>query len=90
MTHESGRTGQQLKQFLRRKVYFSEDLKADRQRSIEMIGGLFQYFMADVNRLPAGYAEQASERAPHLVVCDYIAGMTDGYCARVYAGLLSR
>ena len=90
MTPESGRTGQQLKQFLRKKVYFSEDLKADRQRSIEMIGGLFQYFMADVNRLPAGYAEQARERAPHFVVCDYIAGMTDGYCARVYAGLLSR
>jgi dGTPase len=59
-------------------------LGADRERSMSAIGELFRYFLADPDRLPEPYAEQAREMPPHRVVCDYIAGMTDGFFNRTY------
>jgi dGTPase len=49
-----------------------------------MIGGLFRGFVDDPGRLPEPYRRQASEGAAHRVVCDYIAGMTDGFLRRTY------
>jgi dGTPase len=73
-----------LKRFLYAKVYASDALGADRERSMSAIGELFRYFLADPDRLPEPYAEQAREMPPHRVVCDYIAGMTDGFFNRTY------
>jgi dGTPase len=49
-----------------------------------MIAELFTYFLADPGRLPEAYSSQARSDAPHRVVCDYIAGMTDSYFRRTY------
>jgi dGTPase len=73
-----------LKAFLRRSVYFSELLAEERRRSAAMISELFGYFLDDPARLPESYREQACGQPPHRVVCDYIAGMTDGFFRRTY------
>jgi dGTPase len=73
-----------LKDFLRRHVYFSAALLEERGRTAEMIANLFQYFLERPGRLPSPYDELAAREAPHRVVCDYIAGMTDGFCRRTY------
>jgi dGTP triphosphohydrolase len=39
----------------------------------------------DLNRLPL---RERPEKPLHRAVCDYIAGMTDGYFLRVYTALL--
>ena len=60
----------------------------DRQRSMAMIGRLFEFFLEDTGRLPLSYAEQASAQFPARVVCDYIAGMTDVFFRRTYEQLI--
>ena len=83
-TPEAGQASRDLKRFLYARVYASTALGADRQRSMDAIAELFRYFLADPGRLPEAYAERSQEEPPHRVICDYIAGMTDGYFNRVY------
>jgi dGTPase len=73
-----------LKRFLYAKVYASTALGEDRHRSMEMIGELFRFFLDCPDRLPEAYREQAEGEPAHRVVCDYIAGMTDGFFRRTY------
>lgn len=72
-----------LKRFLRVHVYYSEALVAERGRSAAAVAELFQFFVENPGRLPEPYRE--SEMPVHRVVCDYIAGMTDGFFRRTYA-----
>ena len=64
---------------------------------MERLARLFGYLMAHPERLPDFRDPPQPEDSPdqpeakplHRAVCDYIAGMTDGYFQRVYAALLS-
>jgi dGTPase len=88
LTESAAATGRELKQFLHRKVYNSEELLRERNRSVRMIAELFGYYLEHPERLPQPYRDQAEEGHPHRVICAYIAGMTDGYCQRVYHDLV--
>jgi dGTPase len=83
-TPESAETNLALKRFLHARVYSSPALGEERQRSAAMIAELFELFLRDPEQMPAPYSEMASAQAPHRVVCDYIAGMTDGFFLRTY------
>jgi len=83
-TVDGAATSRALKRFLFETVYSSPALGMDRQRSVAMIGELFQFFLSDPGRLPEPYRRQAAEEPAHRVVCDYIAGMTDGFFQRTY------
>lgn len=88
-TPETATASRDLKRLLFRKVYSSPALAADRNRSMEMIGALFRWFVDDPVRLPDPYSEQAQSEPPHRVVCDYIAGMTDVFFRRTYEQMLA-
>jgi dGTPase len=75
----------QLKSFLRRNVYESEDLAASRRRSAAQLEELFEFLLVHPECLPASYLEESSAQPLHRQVCDYIAGMTDGFFARTCA-----
>ena len=77
-------TSASLKQLLHRRVYDSPLLSENRSRSMAMIGELFHWFLDHPERLPDSYVQRSLGEAPHRVVCDYIAGMTDVYFRRVY------
>lgn len=83
-TPEAAQLSRDLKQFLYTKVYTAPELSRDRSASMRRIGELFRYFLEDPARLPDNYRERALEEPAHHVICDYIAGMTDNYFARVY------
>jgi dGTPase len=53
-----------------------------------MLAELFEYFLEHPAGLPAAYREQAADQPPHRVVCDYIAGMTDGFFHRTYRRII--
>jgi dGTPase len=89
-TPETAATSRVLKQFLYDRVYDSPDLKEDRQRSMSLIGELFQFFLDHPDRLPQPYDELARNEPPHRVVCDYIAGMTDVFFHRTYEAMIGR
>ena len=81
-TPETAETSRQLKNFLYTKVYASPELSTERSRWVSRIGELFQFFLDHPDRLPEPYAGQARHSPPYRVVCDYIAGMTDGFFRR--------
>jgi dGTPase len=73
-----------LKQFLHHTLYYSEPMAGERRRSAAQIAELFEFWVAHPGKLPANYVESLSNSPIHRVVCDYIAGMTDGYFLRCY------
>ncbi|MEK7751398.1 MAG: HD domain-containing protein, partial [Acidobacteriota bacterium] len=73
-----------LKRFLRDRVYFTPELMAERARSAAMMAELFEWFLSDPGRMPEAYREGLGNEPPHRLVCDYIAGMTDGFFRRTY------
>jgi dGTPase len=81
-TPPSGETNAKLKRFLHRALYSSGRLTDERERTAGLIGELFRYFLEQPDRLPELYREQARIHPAHRVVCDYIAGMTDGFFLR--------
>jgi dGTPase len=83
-TPEIAETGRQLRRFLHARVYETPALVEGRQESAALVGELFQFFLDRPERLPPGHREEAGSEPLHRVVCDYIAGMTDSYCRRVY------
>ncbi len=87
-TPESKVANQELKRFLHRHVYSSEALASERSKSTAMIAELFQFFVEDPARLPDHHRELSHTEPIHRVVCDYIAGMTDGFLHRNYDQML--
>ena len=77
-------TGREMKAFLHRAVYDSPPLVAERQRSSAMIAELFEHYLEHPGRMPPPYSDQVSGQPVHQIVCDYIAGMTDGFFERTY------
>jgi dGTPase len=73
-----------LKRFLHHRVYDTAPLRAERETAAAMIAELFQLFLNQPSLMPEAYAARTRVEAPHRVVCDYIAGMTDGYFRRSY------
>ncbi|HYP08360.1 MAG TPA: dNTP triphosphohydrolase [Bryobacteraceae bacterium] len=80
----AGETNSALKQFLRKQVYYTPPLVEERKQSSRRIAELFQYFLDN----PAAFGQRDEAAPAHRVICDYIAGMTDGFFRRTYAELL--
>ncbi len=83
-------TSRALKQFLHHAVYFSEPMVEARRRTAGQIGELFEFLVAHPEKLPEHRLELLATLPVHRVVCDYIAGMTDGYFERSFEACLRR
>src|SRR6266403_784578 len=77
-----------LKKFLLERLYNQPAIVMDRERSVEALGQLFEFYLDHVEAMPKSYAELAQHGARHRVVCDYIAGMTDHFLLRQHQDLL--
>jgi dGTPase len=86
-TPETAQGAAQLKRFLRAQVYESAQLVEDRRRSAAQIDALFEKLFRNPELLPAAYLEESAGEPLHRQVCDYIAGMTDGFFTRTCAQL---
>lgn len=87
-TFEAKETSRALKQILRERVYLSPVIEEGRKQSTLMMNELFQFFLDHPGRMPEGYRESTAGEPAYRVVCDYIAGMTDGFFRRTYQQLL--
>jgi len=88
MTPQVAETAAQLKRLLHARVYNAAQLVEPRAHSTALIAGLFEHLLAHPEAMPEPYASDDSEPR-HRVVCDYIAGMTDGFFFRTVGQLLS-
>ena len=71
-----------LKRFLFAHIYNHPAITEDRDRSVKCLEELFAYYLAKPGSMPASYEEFAQTEARHVIVCDYIAGMTDQFLLR--------
>jgi dGTPase len=89
LSRQARTTNAGLKKFLSERVYSTPALAEERRRACAGIASLFAFFLAHPEELPASHQERLGPMPLHRVVCDYIAGMTDGFFRRTAARLLS-
>jgi dGTPase len=77
-----------LKKFLLARLYNNPAIVGDRERSVEALAQLFDFYVEHPAAMPKAYAELAQRAPKYRVVCDYIAGMTDHFLLRQNAELL--
>jgi dGTPase len=77
-----------LKKFLLARLYNNPAIVGDRERSVEALAQLFDFYVVHPEAMPKAYAELAQREPKYRVVCDYIAGMTDHFLLRQHAELL--
>jgi dGTPase len=87
-TPETETANRDLKRFLHRRVYTAPSLREERDRAAATIAELFEFFLEHPERLPASHRESIPAEPAYRVVCDYIAGMTDGFFRRTYQQML--
>jgi dGTPase len=66
-----------LKQFLIANLYSHPVITEDRDRSVECLVRLFHYYLGKLDSMPPDHEELARTAPRHMVVCNFIAGMTD-------------
>jgi dGTPase len=71
-----------LKEFLFAHIYNHPAIAEDRDRSVKCLEELFIYLLSRDGSMPAFYEELAQREPRHVIVCDYIAGMTDQFLLR--------
>ncbi|HLX12770.1 MAG TPA: deoxyguanosinetriphosphate triphosphohydrolase, partial [Bacteroidota bacterium] len=75
-------TNAQLKRFLFAHIYDHPAITEDRDRSVQCLEDLFNLYLSKFGSMPPSYEEQALSESRPVVVCDYIAGMTDQFLLR--------
>ena len=74
-----------LRQFMFDAVY--KKLAVGDHQSFMVIEKLYKYFRANLSRLPEEYEKLLLNWDADTVVCDYISGMTDNYCVKIFEDL---
>ena len=74
-----------LHRFMFDRVYTNPVCKSEETKAISMIQSLYEFFVKNPNELPSEYMSIAFKEGTERAVCDYIAGMTDGYALEIYS-----
>ena len=75
-----------LRAFMFERVYGWSN-KAIQERAERMLTQMFEYFMANVDKLPKQYLIRLEKDGKERVVCDYLSGMTDRYAVTVFESI---
>ena len=78
---------EEIHRFLYKEVYYNPVAKAEEGKVEGIIRGLYEYFEAHSDRLPAEYKAIAQEDGLSTAIKDYIAGMTDPYALQTYSDI---
>lgn len=73
-----------LKQFLIAHLYRHPVLTEDRDHSVACLERLFHLYLGKPDSMPPDHERATSAVPRHIVVCDYIAGMTDQFLLKQY------
>ena len=72
----------QLKQFLFSHIYNHPMITEDCERSIHCLEELFAFYLQQPRSMPESFEDMTRTNPRHVIVCDYIAGMTDQFLLR--------
>jgi dGTPase len=73
-----------LKHFLVANIYSNPVITSDRDHSIECLARLFHFYLGKLESMPPDHEQLALTVPRQIVVCDYIAGMTDQFLLKQY------
>lgn len=84
MSLEVGEAMKELRKFLFKNVYSNPVAKSEEAQAERLVAHLYEYYMADKERLPDFYLSLIREKGEpaEKAVCDYIAGMSDDFAIR--------
>jgi len=71
----------QLEAFLMEAMYLHPQLQPSAQKAKEWLQRLFETLLKSPQKMPGYYQRMIETEGLHRTVCDYIAGMTDRFCA---------
>jgi dGTPase len=71
-----------LKNFLFNHIYNLPQITEESEHSVRCLEELFVYYLQRPHSMPEAHEEMACQTPRHIVVCDYIAGMTDQFLLR--------
>ena len=75
---------QQIKNFLNKKMYQHHKIQQMTNDANKIINGLFDFFIEKPNFLPQNFQENSDRKQLAVVICDYIAGMTDRFAIKEF------
>jgi dGTPase len=86
---EAARAMGALREFMFERVYLGLEVRAERERIEAVVRRLFEHYVEHPEQMPGSPTldEQAAPADLAQRVTDYLAGMTDRYCIRVYTEL---
>ncbi len=76
-----------LKDFLAERVYLCPSMQTEAARGQRMLRFLFDHYLAHPQEIPGDPLRSGSAESPQRAACDFVAGMTDRYAIRAFAGL---
>jgi len=65
--------------FLYENVYVNPKAKSEEAKVLDMLSGIFEYYMKHLDMLPDDYKHLIESDGEKRAICDYISGMTDKY-----------
>lgn len=88
MSEQTGQAMKGLRNYMFQHVYFNPKAKGEEVRAESMIRQLFNYYYENPEELPEEYKHMIQEQEKtEIVVCDYIAGMTDNFAVHTFRDL---
>lgn len=68
-------------------VYLNQRAKGEEHKVTDIVESIWDYYHKHPEELPKDYHDIVETDGLDRAVCDYISGMTDGYCMEVYSRL---
>mgnify|MGYP004525350683 FL=1 len=75
----------QFHDFMYEAVYLNQKAKGEEHKVINIIEGIWEYYIMHPEKLPGDYREIQETEGLDRAVCDYISGMTDGYAMEIFS-----
>lgn len=85
MDEESKAVFDELHSFMFERVYLNPECKSEETKAVKLIQELYGYFCQNPEELPGEFETIAETEGVERAVCDYIAGMTDGYAIETFS-----
>ncbi len=75
----------ELRKFLFERVYMTEPFRNEEAKADRMISALYEYYMKTPEKLPEFYKKRLEFEEKHVVLSDYISGMSDHYVVKTFS-----
>lgn len=84
MGKEVEEASEALRAFMFDRVYFTEFARGEEEKAERMLSYMYEYFIKNIDKLPATFVSLADRFPAEQVVCDYISSMTDRYAVYTF------